>query len=250
MAPLQIAELFYEDGFVVMRGVFSPDEVAEIERQLQELTESSISRLPPGSVHFEGAPTGAIKAIHSLEVASPFFSELGHDDRLMRQMDAIWPGAEIQSRDVMFFGKAARSGSLTPPHQDNGFHHLDPAEDLVCTISIDESTPENGALCVQRGSHKFGRLPHRPSGVIGFSQTLLEPLDPISYPEVRVCMRPGDVCLHHANVIHYSGPNKTARSRRQLGIGYRTSRAKRDEAAWAKYQAELNELYASTTVAT
>jgi ectoine hydroxylase-related dioxygenase (phytanoyl-CoA dioxygenase family) len=80
---------------------------------------------------------------------------------------------------------------------------------------------------------------------LGFSQTLIEPLDEQKYPPVQLCMEPGDVCLHHTNTVHFSGPNKTDKSRRQFGIGYRTSRAKLDEQAWADYQTELKKLHAS-----
>jgi ectoine hydroxylase-related dioxygenase (phytanoyl-CoA dioxygenase family) len=124
---------------------------------------------------------------------------------------------------------------------------MQPPEDLVCTIAIDESTAANGVLCVQERSHLAGRLQHRPSGAKGFSQTLVTPLDKAEYPEVQLCMQPGDICLHHINTVHYSGPNTTDKSRRQVGIGYRTARAKRDETAWAKYQAELKTLLATPT---
>ena len=80
---------------------------------------------------------------------------------------------------------------------------------LFCTIAVDESTPENGALTVQSGSHKIGRLPHCASGVMGFSQTLIEPVSVDDYPEVQLCMQPGDICLHHTNTIHYSGANNS-----------------------------------------
>jgi ectoine hydroxylase-related dioxygenase (phytanoyl-CoA dioxygenase family) len=182
--------------------------------------------------------------MHNMELVSDYFRELGRDERLQRIMQAIWPDTEITPHGIMFFGKAARSGSGAPAHQDNAFQNIDPPEELVCTIAIDESTPANGALCVRCGSHHAGRLPHRASGVMGFSQTLVEPLDPVKYPEVQLCMQPGDVCLHHTNTVHYSGPNTTDRSRRQLGIGYRTSRAQRDEKSWERYQAELKALHA------
>ena len=59
----------------------------------------------------------------------------------------------------------------------------------------------------------------------------------------RVRMKPGDICLHHTNTIHRSGPNTTAKSRRQLALGFRSSLAKRDEAGWARYQAQLKQLH-------
>jgi ectoine hydroxylase-related dioxygenase (phytanoyl-CoA dioxygenase family) len=84
---------------------------------------------------------------------------------------------------------------------------------------------------------------------MGFSQTLINPVDTIQYPEVQLCMKPGDICLHNTNTIHRSDPNKTDKSRRQLGIIYRSSRAKRDEVGWAKYQAELKKLHDHQQVA-
>jgi molybdopterin-biosynthesis enzyme MoeA-like protein len=34
MDDQQIAQSFHEDGYAIVRGVFAPDEVAELERQL------------------------------------------------------------------------------------------------------------------------------------------------------------------------------------------------------------------------
>jgi ectoine hydroxylase-related dioxygenase (phytanoyl-CoA dioxygenase family) len=143
----------------------------------------------------------------------------------------------------MFFGKAARSGSVAPAHQDNAFQNMQPPEVVICTIAIDESTPANGVLCVQKGSHRLGVLPHRPSGVMGFSQTLITPVDPVAHPEIQLCMKPGDMSLHHTNAIHYSGANTTDKSRRTVGLQYYSSRTKRDEEGWARYQAELKRLH-------
>ncbi len=246
----EIARAFHDDGYTMVRGVFSQQEIAEIERYLDDFIQSIVPNLAAGHVYFEDGPGKPIKAIHNLQQHSSHFKSIARDERLLRLMQSIWPGAEISSRAVMFFGKAAYSGSVAPAHQDNAFQNLQPPEELVCTIAIDESTAANGALCVQRGSHHAGRLPHHPSGVMGFSQTLVTPLDLEQYPEVQLCMQPGDVSLHHTNTIHYSGPNATSRSRRQLGIGYRTTRAKRDEVAWADYQAELSKLHASQGAAT
>jgi phytanoyl-CoA hydroxylase len=239
----RIAEEFHRDGYTVIHRVFSREEVAEIERQLAAFIRDVVPRLKPGDVYFEDTPDKPIKSIFRLHEHSEFFRQLMADERLLGLMRAIFPGGEIVQAGTAFFGKAARSGSVTPPHQDNAFQNLQPPEDLVCTIAVDASTPENGVLTVQRGSHKLGLLPHRPSGVMGFSQTLINPVDTAEHPEVQLCMEPGDICLHHTNTIHRSGPNTTDKSRRQLGLIYRSSRAKRDEVGWAKYQAEVKKLH-------
>lgn len=239
-----IARQYLEDGYVIVRGVFSKDEIDEIERHIADCIRDVVPTMKAGDVYYEDSPDKPIKSIFRLEQHDPFFMRLMHDERLMGLMRDIYAGADVVQHGTAFFGKAARSGSVTPPHQDNGFQNLVPPEDLVCTIAIDESTPENGVLTVQKGSHKLGLLPHRPSGVLGFSQTLIDPVDTKQYPEVQLCMKPGDICLHNTNTIHRSGPNTTDKSRRQLGLIYRSSRAKRDEVGWAKYQESLKKLHA------
>jgi ectoine hydroxylase-related dioxygenase (phytanoyl-CoA dioxygenase family) len=243
MNPETIAQQFHETGYGIVRAVFSQVEITEIERQLAVVVRDVVPKLKAGDVYFEDTSDKPIKSIFRLEQHADFFRRLMADERLLRIMRAIFPQGEVVQVGTSLFAKAARAGSVTPPHQDNAFQNLLPPDDLICTIAIDESTPENGALIVQRGSHKLGLLPHRPSGVMGFSQTLINPVSTSDYPEVQLCMKPGDICLHHTNVIHRSGANATSKSRRQLAIGYRSSRAKRDEAGWARYQAELKKLH-------
>jgi len=243
MDPQTIARQFHADGYAIVRDVFSKAEVAEIEQQLAAFLREVVPRLDAGDVYYEDTPDRPVKSIFRLHQHAQFFQRLMADERLLRMMRAIFAGAEVVQKDTAFFAKAARAGSVTPPHQDNAFQNLQPPEDLVCTIAIDESTPANGALTVQRGSHKLGLRPHRPSGGMGFSQRLINPVDTRQYPEVQLCMQPGDIGLHHTNTIHRSGPNTTDQSRRQLGIMYRSSRAQRDEAGWARYQAELKKLH-------
>lgn len=241
----EIAEAFHSNGYGIVRNLFSEDDIAEIERQLRAFLHDVGPQLEVGQIFYEDAPGKPIKAIHCLKSKSTFFSRLAEDGRLRALVEAIWPDTQVLSREVMYFGKAAYSGSSAPAHQDNAFQNLTPPEELVCTIAIDEATAANGALCVLKGSHNLGMLPHRPSGVLGFSQTLVAQPSKDEFVEVQLCMKPGDVCLHHTNTVHYSGPNTTDTSRRTIGIGYRTARAKRDEVGWAKYQEEARKLHAA-----
>jgi phytanoyl-CoA hydroxylase len=69
--------------------------------------------------------------------------------------------------------------------------------------------------------------------VLGFSQTLVEPLDPIAYPEVPCRMEPGDLTLHHTNTVHRSDGNPSPRPRRMVSLIYRSSLAVRNETQYA-----------------
>jgi phytanoyl-CoA hydroxylase len=245
----EIAQFYHEHGYAVVRKVFSKQEIAEIEKHLAFILTEVAPQLKPGDVFYEDAPGKPVKSVFRLNLHSEFFKQLMGDARLLGIVEAIWPGAEIMRDGIAFFGKAARSGSVAPAHQDNAFQNLQPPERLFCTVAIDESTVENGALTVQDRSHTLGCLPHRASGVMGFSQTLISPVSTDEYPAVQLCMQPGDICLHHVNTIHYSDANTSPKSRRQLAIGYQTTRAKLDETGWAKYQAELKTLLAENAAA-
>lgn len=245
----QIASDFHENGFTIVRSLFSLDEIANVECEIQQFVQQIAPRLPAGRIYYEDAPGRPVKAMHGMNEDSEFFTRLMSDERLLTIMQAIWPGGEVVPESVMFFGKPAGDGSETPAHQDNAFQCWDPPLALTATLAIDKSTPQNGALTCQRGSQRVGLLPHRQSGVMGFSRTLISGLPLDRYPEVQLCMQPGDLALHQVNTIHRSGTNRSARSRRQLGIGYRSSLAVRDEAAWQDYQQQVHALHQANATA-
>jgi phytanoyl-CoA hydroxylase len=237
------AKQFHEDGFVIIPKLFRAEKIAELEQHLQSFIENVVPRLKPGQVYYEDSPSKPLKALHRIEEHSDYFRLLMRDTPILEVVRAIFPEGEIIPEAVAFFAKSAGAGSETPPHQDNTFQHWDPPEALTVTIAMDESTAANGVLICQRGSHKLGLLPHRPSGVLGFSRTLVEAVDTKAYPEVQLCMKPGDLAVHHINTIHRSRPNKTGRHRRQLAISYRSSQAQKDLESFRQYMQDLEKLH-------
>ena len=230
MQTERIVEQYHEDGFVIVRQLFSADEIEILDQHIRDFIRDVVPTLESGDVYFEDTPKRPVKSIFRLEEHAPYFQQLA-DDRRIRL------GAG-------FFGKPAGDGSVVPCHQDNAFQFWVPPEALGVTIAVDESTVDNGALICQQGSHRLGVLPHQPSGMMGFSMKLVEPPDLAAHPEVALCMKPGDVSVHHITTVHRSGANRTDRARRQLAIGYRSSRAQPDEAARAAHRARLAELHA------
>jgi phytanoyl-CoA hydroxylase len=105
-------------------------------------------------------------------------------------------------------------------------------------LALDDVDVENGCVVFAKGSHALGTVPHTASGVLGFSQTVMEPPDLVRFPEVKAEMRRGSVSLHHCNMFHRSGPNRSARSRRALAVNFRTTRAVADLEKRARVKAE------------
>jgi phytanoyl-CoA hydroxylase len=238
-----IARDFDRDGFVVVRDVFTKEQVNQIERELQSYITTVAPTLDAGEVYYEDSARRPVKAMHGLNRHSEFFNNLRSDATLLNILGALWPDGQTIPENVSYFGKPARDGSVTPAHQDNFFQHWEPPLALTVTISIDPSTPRNGALICAKGSHRK-LLPHHYSGVMGFSMTLDDPIDTEQFPEEHLCLQPGDIAIHHIAVIHRSEPNRSDDSRRQLAIGYRSSLAKKNQEAAARHKRMLDELHA------
>lgn len=242
----ELSSQFNRDGFVIARTLFSRAELDQVDGHLSRFVDDIAPSLPPGEAYFE--EEGVVKSAFRLHEHDGFFDQLLYDIRITEIVSAIFDDAHLSHQGVNFFAKASQCGSETPAHQDNVFQRIEPAEGLTATLALDGSTRENGVLCCRRGSHRLGLLPHVPSNVAGFSQCLVDPLDPDAYPEVALCMEPGDVAFHHLESVHYSGANRTTHGRRQLALGYCSSRALRNEVAFAAYKEELKLSHAKQLV--
>ena len=86
-------------------------------------------------------------------------------------------------------------------------------------------------------------LEHQPSHTAGFSQSLPELVDTAEYPEVPVCMEPGDVALHHGETVHHSGPNTTDRPRHMLSYTFRNALARQNPERAKVYRERTQALY-------
>src|SRR5687768_2572008 len=118
MNPTAVASEFDRDGFAIVRQLLSRDEVAEIERQVADFIANVAPRLGAGEVYYEDSPERPVKAMHGINRHSEFFARLRGHPKILELIRAIWPEGEILQEAVSYFGKPARDGSVTPPHQD------------------------------------------------------------------------------------------------------------------------------------
>ena len=72
---------------------------------------------------------------------------------------------------------------------------------------------------------------------------LIDPPDTACFPEIEIHLKPGDICLHAVETVHRSNPNRTDRSRHQISIGARSSRARVDEKMRGRSAAIVSELH-------
>ncbi|HET6575073.1 MAG TPA: phytanoyl-CoA dioxygenase family protein [Fimbriiglobus sp.] len=227
------------DGFTVVRGFLPADALAELRSQLDRYVREVVPRMPEASAFYlDRSRPETLKQLHHMD-ADPFFATYARHPA-WRALAVALVGEEVTADAPEWFNKPPGSDSPTPPHQDNYYFNLVPPNVATIWLALDEVDEENGCLRYVRGSHRLGVRPHGRSNVLGFSQGISDCGDADREREVAVHLRPGDAVAHHGNTIHRADPNRSAaRHRRAFAVVYRGVSCRRDEEAYARYQAAV-----------
>lgn len=230
---------YKQNGFAVISGLFSAEELKDIERHLDAHLRLDVATAPIGDVIIEEDAARSLRCLFRIHERSAYFDTLMRDSRLMQLVQQLFDGADVVADGTMLIDKAPFTTYEFPWHQDNAYQFWNPPDAVAVTLAVDESSAESGAIVCLAGSHRGSILPHQPSGVFGASRSLVTPPNADEFPAVTVSLKPGDVSLHHVNTIHRTGPNRTRNHRRNLGFAYHSSRSVRDEVAVDQYQRDL-----------
>lgn len=106
-------------------------------------------------------------------------------------------------------------------HQDNTYFGHDPCQVVTAWIALSPATLESGCVRVLPGTHLLGQLPlTAPDTSEGnlLSSGMRVDFDTDSVAPVPLVLRPGEMSLHHAFLIHGSPPNIA--SDRRLGVTF------------------------------
>ena len=205
---------FGRDGFVVVPGMFGPEEMARIAAWTDE-----VAALPevPGKymMYFEDSLLAAgERVLQRLENFYPYhtgFKDLFEGDKLRGSAAELLGEPAVLFKEKINFKMPGGDGFK--PHQDQqagwGVY-----ADLFITalVSIDEATVANGCLEMAAGFHD--------KGLVGAEWAPLDDrqmrdMDFITHPTL-----PGDVVLFDSYAPHGSKPNLTDSPRRVLYITY------------------------------
>ncbi|MBC8354551.1 MAG: phytanoyl-CoA dioxygenase family protein [Planctomycetes bacterium] len=230
---------YKQNGFAVIPGMFSAEEIAEIARQLEAHLRLDVASAPKGDVIFEADAERSLRCLFRIHERSAYFDQLMRDARLMQLVQQLFDSADVIADGTMLIDKAPLTTYEFPWHQDNAYQFWNPPDAVAVTLALDDSTAESGALVCLSGSHRGSILPHQPSGVFGASRCLVTPPNADEFRSVTLSLKPGDLSLHHVNTIHRTGPNHTSQHRRNLGFAYHSSRSACDQAAADQYKRDL-----------
>lgn len=211
---------FFEDGYVMIRGLFSPPEIggllqfAKADQQLA--SESYVRRDSQG-----GDTRLALR--NDLRDNDPY-AAIARSHRVVAPMTRFL-GDEIYHYHHKMMLKEPRIGGAWEWHQDYGYWYDNGClfPDMgSCLIAVDRATRENGCLQVLRGSQRLGRINHTKTGQqAGADPQRVEAA--IQRFELVYCeMDPGDALFFHGNLLHRSDQNTSDYPRWSLICCYNT----------------------------
>ena len=232
---------FDRDGFVVIRGFYTPQEAQDLFEQVERYITRIVPTLSVEYVFYEDKQKPeTMMRLERMNEHDPFFDAMRQDERYRGLASTLLDDVAVPQQTEMF-AKAPRIGKPTPPHQDGNYFMLVPNEALTFWLPIESVDEENGCVRYVRGSHRRGMRRHELSGVFGFSLGITDYGAEDEQEEVAVCLEPGDAVIHHGMTIHRTDANLSDRLRRAIGLVYFAGRARTDEAAKKEHQLKVFE---------
>lgn len=216
----QIAS-YQRDGFVTIRGFFTPEEIGPLQRACLEDPKLG------GNLRAVLDSSGNPQRVTS-------WTDLGDDllgvfPRIARIVDGAEAllGMEVYHWHSKLSMKPPHTAGRWDWHQDYPYWYDEGClypEMLTCMIAIDPTFAANGCVQLVRGSNQMGRMNHVAVGEAnGVDPERLEQVMK-RHEIVQAELEPGDACFFDGNTLHASGPNTTDLPRTLLHCSYNTVR--------------------------
>jgi phytanoyl-CoA hydroxylase len=232
---------FDRDGFAIVRQFLSRADWDELSNNLDRYIREVVPTLPDSDAFYvDKTRPETLKQMQHMNGVTFFRDYTKHAAWVTLARTLI--GDEGNADAPEWFNKPPGTESPTPPHQDNYYFCLKPPNVLTIWLALDPVNEENGCLRYVAGSHLRGIRPHARTGVLGFSQGITDYGPDDLAREVPIHLQPGDAVVHHGNTIHRAEPNRSAsRHRRAFAMVFKGASCRRDDEAFARYQAALQQ---------
>ena len=218
--PNQQLATFLEDGFIIVRELFSADEMAGLLASAK-----ADAALSAESYVRKDASGGETRlALRNELDDDSLYTVVVRSNRIVSTMQTLLQDEVYHYHHKMMM-KEPRVGGAWEWHQDYGYWYnfgcLYP-DMASCLLAVDRASRANGCLQVLRGSHKIGRVDHGKTG----DQVGADPervAAAIERHELIYCeMNPGDALFFHGNLLHRSDQNLSDDPRWSLISCYNT----------------------------
>ncbi|GGG75111.1 phytanoyl-CoA dioxygenase family protein [Paenibacillus radicis (ex Gao et al. 2016)] len=200
-------QAFNTEGYLIVKGLFSPDQVAEIEEAFDKISQQAI----PGYFEPElgGESTDPLKryprVLHPHRIDETARKYMLHAPVLEVLGDLY--GEEALAAQSMFYYKppGSRGQAL---HQDNFYLKVEPGNCIAAWTAIDAADEENGGMLIVPKTNTYEIVcPDEADVKESFSAHYVKP--PKEEKPVPAIMDKGDVLFFNGNLIHGSYRNKS-----------------------------------------
>ena len=147
--------------------------------------------------------------------------ELIAHPRILDAVESIL-GEDLIVWSAGLFPKHPGQGTIVGWHQDGTYWNLDSQQVVTAWLALSESNAANGCMRVIPGTQEWSIQPHRDTysetNVLSRGQEV-----ETEFPEDKaldVVLSPGQMSLHHVNLVHGSGPNTSQQQRTGYAIRY------------------------------
>ena len=226
---------YARDGYVILRGVFSRDEVAGIGEAVDQIHAEGVAHgrsFRHGNLFYNVVPdpdgTPQVRLAQWFSYHQPVLNAVRLDPRFATILEPLL-GRDLKQIINQLHWKTPGSRGDFAWHQDSRFRlprdaYRNLATSYVQTgLAIDPHTPESGCMKFIRGSHRRGDLDLDTSAeVLGraLQQDALERAGLSMDDLVEVILEPGDLAFWNAYLVHGSGANRSDHMRRLYINGY------------------------------
>jgi hypothetical protein len=208
---------YHDQGYVVLRGLFHPAEMALASMEADRLLERR-DLMVADNIRCRWQPhcdTGdcLFETFDPVIDLSPVLAAIARDARLLGVLADLYGEPAWLFKDKLIYKPPGAKGHDL--HQDYISWPSFPTTFVTAAVAIDPCGPDNGCTEVYPGVHKKGYLSPADGDYHPLPDEAVAGVDPVPLE-----LGPGDVAVFGGYVPHRSGPNRTDRWRRLLYLSY------------------------------
>ena len=213
-------QFYQNNGYVVIRGLFSPEEVARYRDYFMAMRSTGPLPLDDTSWYLNSGDDDPLKKYPRI-IQSHRWDDVSKqwllDPRLKASLTALLGREPFAVQTMFYFKPAGARGQAL--HQDNYYLKARPGTCMAAWMAVDACDEVNGCLQVVPGSQNWDVLCTEPADTSISFTDIKVPLPPGAAP-VSVIMQPGDVLFFNGSIVHGSFPNSSADRFRRSFIGH------------------------------
>ena len=187
---------YNKDGYIAPIDVLSKDEATEVKKEIEYIEKKWPDEL-------EGLGR------NYAHLVSPVLDKVSHNSKILDAVESII-GKDILVCGTTLFIKNPDQKGFVSFHQDAKYIGLEPHNWVTGWVAITDSNEENGCMRMLKGSHKedlkFHNQKFDENNLLTRGQTVENV--PIN-KTTPVILKAGQLSLHHPQIVHGSGLNKS-----------------------------------------